>query len=59
MKKTSSIAYCFIAIAWFAISIWAAVDANINYRIGFIILSFAMGIEKLLDAFLPRRILGE
>lgn len=59
MKRTSSIFYCFIALIWFAISIWAVVDTSNSYRLGFIVASFSMGIEKLFDAFAPRRIWGE
>lgn len=59
MKKFGRIYYCIIALVWFGICVFATVDTGSNYRISFIILSFGMGIEKLLDAFSPRRFLGE
>ena len=59
MEKFDKVIYCILALTWFGLSIAATIDVSDNYRFGFILLSFFMGIEKLLDAFAPRRFWGK
>lgn len=59
MKKIYSVLYLITSLAWFCLCICAVFDAEHNFRIGFIITTFAMGVEKLFDVFWPRRILSE